>query len=97
MEIEAHLVGLFLHQTAYAKDILHQAAMSNCNSITTPLPQQIGNLDSELFSEPTYFQGLAEKLQYLTITRPDSIRCQLRVSKNAGSNNILLRSPKKNS
>ena len=71
VEIEAHSGGLFLHQTAYAKDILHQAAMSNCNSMPTPLPQQIDNLNSDLFSEPTYFRSLAGKLQYLTITRPD--------------------------
>ena len=71
VEIETHPGGLFLHQTAYAKDILHQASMSTCNSMPTPLPQQIDNQDSELFSEPTYFRSLAGKLQYLTITRPD--------------------------
>ncbi|KAL9294554.1 putative RNA-directed DNA polymerase [Arabidopsis thaliana] len=71
VEIESSPEGLFLHQTAYAKDILHQAAMSNCNSMPTPLPQHIENLNSDLFPEPTYFRSLAGKLQYLTITRPD--------------------------
>ena len=71
IEIEFYSGGLFLHQQAYAKDILHQAAMSNCNPMPTPLPLQLDNLNSEPFTEPTYFRSLAGKLQYLTITRPD--------------------------
>ncbi|XP_019085432.1 PREDICTED: uncharacterized protein LOC109126378 [Camelina sativa] len=45
--------------------------MSNCNPKPTPLPQQLTNLSSKLFSEPTYFRSLPGKLQYLTVTRPD--------------------------
>ncbi|XP_019087375.1 PREDICTED: uncharacterized protein LOC109127260 [Camelina sativa] len=71
IEFETHPNGMFLHQTAYASDILHQAAMSNCNSMPTPLPQQLTQLNLELFAEPTYFRSLAGKIQYLTITRPD--------------------------
>ncbi|CAL9227254.1 unnamed protein product [Arabidopsis halleri] len=71
IEIESTSDGLFLHQTAYASDILHQAGMTNCNPMPTPLPQHLENLNSEPFSEPTYFRSLAGKLQYLTITRPD--------------------------
>ncbi|AAD21687.1 Strong similarity to gi/3600044 T12H20.12 protease homolog from Arabidopsis thaliana BAC gb/AF080119 and is a member of the reverse transcriptase family PF/00078 [Arabidopsis thaliana] len=71
IQIEDYANGLFLHQTAYATDILQQAGMSDCNPMPTPLPQQLDNLNSELFAEPTYFRSLAGKLQYLTITRPD--------------------------
>lgn len=71
IEMETYEGGLFLHQKAYATDILHQAAMSDCNPMATPLPQRIEEDTSEPFSEPTYFQSLAGKLQYLTITRPD--------------------------
>ncbi|KAG7578201.1 Integrase catalytic core [Arabidopsis thaliana x Arabidopsis arenosa] len=71
IQIEDYANGLFLHQTAYATDILQQAAMSDCNPMPTPLPTQLENLNSELFEEPTYFRSLAGKLQYLTITRPD--------------------------
>lgn len=63
--------GIFLHQQAYIKEILHVAAMSDCNPMPTPLPQRIESVDDTLFSEPTYFRSLAGKLQYLTITRPD--------------------------
>ncbi|CAA7040242.1 unnamed protein product [Microthlaspi erraticum] len=71
VEIQSYKGGLFLHQSAYARDILHAAAMTDYNPMPTPLPQNIYNLNSELFSEPTYFRSLAGKLQYLTITRPD--------------------------
>ncbi|CAA7031737.1 unnamed protein product [Microthlaspi erraticum] len=71
VEIKSYDGGIFLHQASYAKDILHIAAMTDCTPMPTPLPQDIDNLSSELFQEPTYFQSLAGKLQYLTITRPD--------------------------
>lgn len=71
IEIKSHSEGLFMHQKAYAEDILHQAAMSDCNPMPTPLPQRIEHLNNDPFPEPTYFRSLAGKLQYLTITRPD--------------------------
>lgn len=67
----SHAAGTFMHQQAYIKDILHQASMSECNPIPTPLPQRINNYNSEPFPEPTYFRSLAGKLLYMTITRPD--------------------------
>lgn len=41
IEIESHSESLILHQKSYVKDILHQAAMSDCNPMPTPLPQRI--------------------------------------------------------
>lgn len=41
IEIESHSESLILHQKSYVKDILHQAAMSGCNPMPTPLPQRI--------------------------------------------------------
>lgn len=71
IEMETLDDGLFLHQQAYIKDILHVAAMTDCKPMPTPLPQRIEVIDDSLFEEPTYFRSLAGKLQYLTITRPD--------------------------
>lgn len=71
VKIEADSEGIFTYQKAYAQDILHQAAMSDCNPMPTPLPQRIEQLDPTPFPEPTYFRSLEGKLQYLTITRPD--------------------------
>lgn len=53
IEIESHKDSLFLHQTAYAEDILHQASMSLCNLMHTPLPTRLDELDKTPFSEPT--------------------------------------------
>lgn len=71
IELKAHSEGIFMHHKAYAQDILHQATMSDCNPMPTPLPQRIEQLDTTPFPKPTYFRSLAGKLQYLTITRPD--------------------------
>ncbi|CAA7036250.1 unnamed protein product [Microthlaspi erraticum] len=96
VEIESYNGGMFLHQTAYAKEILHHASMSDCNSMPTPLPLQLDDLNSEPFSEPTYFRSLAGKLQYLTITRPDiqfavNFVCQRMHSPTVSDFNLLKR------
>lgn len=62
IEIEQYTEGIFLHQRAYAEDVLHQAAMSDCNPMPTPLPVTIEDHPSELFYEPTYYRNLAGKL-----------------------------------
>ena len=71
IEMEQHSGGIFLHQQAYVKDILHQAAMSDCNPMPTPLHAKMEDINTEPFSKPTYYRSLAGKLQYLTISRPD--------------------------
>lgn len=85
-----------MHQTAYAQDILHQASMSDCNPMSTPLSLQLDDLNPEPFPEPTYFQNLAGKLQYLTITRPDiqfavNFVCQRMHSPTVSDFNLLKR------
>lgn len=73
--IQAHFTptGLFLNQEKYASDLLQAASMLDCAPMPTPLPLQLDRVphQDEVFSNPTYFQSLAGKLQYLTLTRPD--------------------------
>lgn len=71
IEIESHSGGMFMHQKAYTEEILHMAAMSDCNLMPALLPQRIEQLNTDPFPKPTYFRSLARKLQYLTITRPN--------------------------
>ena len=40
IEIQTHEEGLFMHQKACVLHILHQAAMSDCNPMPTPLSQR---------------------------------------------------------
>lgn len=57
IQIEENGSGLFLHQEAYASDILHQASMSDCNpTMPTPLPQHLEDFNPEPFPKPTYFR-----------------------------------------
>ncbi|KAJ9565690.1 hypothetical protein OSB04_001656 [Centaurea solstitialis] len=64
---------MFLSQQAYAKDILHRAAMDSCKPVPTPVDTQSKLSDSSgpLFDDPTTYRSLAGALQYLTFTRPD--------------------------
>ncbi|XP_071729381.1 uncharacterized mitochondrial protein AtMg00810-like [Rutidosis leptorrhynchoides] len=65
--------GLFLNQTAYARDIIQRAGMVSCNPVATPVDTQGKQSASlgDLYSDPTYYRSLACALQYLTFTRPD--------------------------
>ena len=97
-----HANGLFLSQQQYAKDILAVASMSDCTPVATPLPQKLNPLTDEerdkepRFSNPTYFRSLADKLQYLTLTRPDiqfavNYVCQKMHSPSVSDFNLLKR------
>ncbi|XP_071694943.1 uncharacterized mitochondrial protein AtMg00810-like [Rutidosis leptorrhynchoides] len=65
--------GLFLNQTAYARDIIQRAGMTSCNPVSTPIDTKgkqsakLGNL----YSDPTYYPSIAAALQYLTFTHSD--------------------------
>lgn len=53
-EIESNYGSLFLHQKAYAEDIVYRAAMSYCNPMPTPLPQRIEDPSTKMFlNQPT--------------------------------------------
>ncbi|XP_071736011.1 uncharacterized mitochondrial protein AtMg00810-like [Rutidosis leptorrhynchoides] len=65
--------GLFLNQTAYAREIIKRAGLLNCNAATTPVDTNGKQSASPRnpYSDPTYYRSLAGALQYLTFTRPD--------------------------
>lgn len=98
--IQAHFHegGLFLSQEKYASDLLINAGMADCAPMTTPLPLQLNKLSGQddLFPDPTYFRILAEKLQYLTLTRPDiqfavNLVCQKMHAPSVSDFNLLKR------
>ncbi|KAJ0859198.1 putative RNA-directed DNA polymerase [Helianthus annuus] len=64
---------MFLSQHAYAKDIMHRAAMDYCKLFPTPVDTQSKLSDSSgpMFDDPTSYRSLAGALHYLTFTRPN--------------------------
>ena len=62
IQMQSYTDGIFLHQHEYAQDRLHQAMMSECNPMLTPLPVRIEDNPSPLFPKPTYYRSLAGKL-----------------------------------
>lgn len=65
IKAQFHEKGLFLDQTAYAEEILREAAMDTANPMPTPLPTRLDAAfkDTELFPQPSYFRSIAGKLQ----------------------------------
>lgn len=66
--------GLFLCKQQYDNEILERAHMSQCNPISTPVDtkQKLSAADGSPFSDPSLYRSLADALQYLTLTRPDT-------------------------
>ncbi|XP_021985143.1 uncharacterized mitochondrial protein AtMg00810-like [Helianthus annuus] len=64
---------MFLSQQAYARDIIHRAAMDTCKSVATPVDTnpKLGDTSVPIFNDPTLYRSLAGALQYLIFTRSD--------------------------
>ncbi|GAB2288443.1 hypothetical protein Dimus_037998 [Dionaea muscipula] len=67
--------GIFLCQSKYARDLIHKAGMTDCNTHLTPSQVGVKLLkDGESYLDEdgvSYFRSLVGCLQYLTFTRPD--------------------------
>lgn len=65
--------GMFLSQSAYAKEILQRAGMQDCKPITTPvdIKSKLSQEGGDKITDSTLYRSLAGALQYLTLTRPD--------------------------
>ncbi|PKU68294.1 Retrovirus-related Pol polyprotein from transposon TNT 1-94 [Dendrobium catenatum] len=73
IQIQHTATGLFLHQTHYARDIIHSAGMDSSKPVNTPISPRDSKapLNNQLFDNATLYRQLAGSLQYLTVTRPD--------------------------
>ena len=64
--------GLFLSQSAFAREILARADMTTCNACNTPADTKSKlSPEGQPVSDPTLYRSIAGALQYLTFTRPD--------------------------
>ena len=73
LQIEYTDLGLFVHQTKYATNLLSKFAMSYCKPCKTPCSpnQHLIPPDSPSLSDATSYRSLVGALQYLTFARPD--------------------------
>ncbi|XP_071740551.1 uncharacterized mitochondrial protein AtMg00810-like [Rutidosis leptorrhynchoides] len=65
--------GITLRQTAYAKRILEQFGMQNCNPARSPIEShlKVGKDEGDEEVDPTEYRRVVGCLRYLTLTRPD--------------------------
>ncbi|KAL0387930.1 UNVERIFIED_CONTAM: Retrovirus-related Pol polyprotein from transposon RE2 [Sesamum radiatum] len=73
LEIACSTSGLYVAQTKYVLDIIHDAGLSNAKGISTPFPQGL-KLSSDcgaLLPNPDSYRRLVGRLLYLGFTRPD--------------------------
>ena len=73
IEITQSNSGVVLSQRKYALDILEETVMLNCKPVDTPLINNVKLVprQGESSGDPGRYQRLVDKLNYLTITRPD--------------------------
>jgi len=65
--------GIVISQREYVLDLLEETGLLNSKSVETPMNPNTKLLPSqgELLSDPEKYRRLVEKLNYLTVTRPD--------------------------
>ena len=73
LQIDYTNIGLFVHQTKYATNLLAEFAMIDFKPCKTPCSpnQHLLPNDSPFLPNPTSYQSLVDALQYPTFTRPD--------------------------
>ncbi|XP_061350546.1 uncharacterized mitochondrial protein AtMg00810-like [Gastrolobium bilobum] len=73
IEVPQSKDGVVISQKKYVMDILEETVLLNSKSIDTPMDPSVKLLPNqrELFSDLERYRRLVEKLNYLTVTRPD--------------------------
>nr|GEW53129.1 retrovirus-related Pol polyprotein from transposon TNT 1-94 [Tanacetum cinerariifolium] len=67
--------GIFINQSKFALEILKKFGMDSCDSIDTPMVDQL-KLDEDLLGIPvnqTRFRNMVSSMMYLTASRPDLV------------------------
>ncbi|RVX09440.1 Retrovirus-related Pol polyprotein from transposon RE2 [Vitis vinifera] len=73
IEIAQSNSGVVLSQRKYALNILEEIGMLNCKPVGTPMDPNVKLIpgQGEPLGDPRRYRRLVDKLNYLTITRPD--------------------------
>lgn len=72
-EVQRSESGILLNQRKYILDLLKDADMENCNSVSTPSPPSLHltDKDGEYLTDPESYRRIISKLLYLNMTRPN--------------------------
>lgn len=73
LEIARSEEGTYLCQRKYVLDLLHDAGLEGCKSVSTPLPQglHLSAQEGAPLKDPDQYRRLIGRLPYLNLTRPD--------------------------
>ena len=73
IEVTQSNSGVVISQRKYILDILTDTGMLDCKHVDTPMDPNIKLVpgQGELLRDPGRYRRLVDKLNYLTITRPD--------------------------
>eukprot|EP00253_Pinus_taeda_P029479 PITA_29479 len=73
IEVTQHPKSIFLSQKKYIEDLLKKFGMTECNTLTTPMEQnlKLTPFEGKEFEDATKYRQLVGSLNYLTTTRPD--------------------------
>ena len=73
IEVKQSNDGIFISQNNYAKKILKEFNMENCQPVSTPVEcgTKLSRFDDGERVNPTLFRKLVENRRYLTCSRPD--------------------------
>lgn len=68
-----HADELFISQSTYVSNIIAQADIVSCKTLTTPIDikQKLSTFTNTPYDDHTLYQSLDGALQYLTFTHPD--------------------------
>eukprot|EP00253_Pinus_taeda_P019082 PITA_19082 len=73
IEVTQHLKSIFLSQKKYIGYLVNRFGMTECNSLTTPMEQnlKLTSIEGKEFEDAIKYRQLVGILNYLTTTRPD--------------------------
>eukprot|EP00253_Pinus_taeda_P020165 PITA_20165 len=73
IEVNLHPKSIFLSQKKYIGDLLNRFGMIECNSLSTPMEQnlKLTSIEGKEFEDATKYKRLVGSINYIATTRPD--------------------------
>ncbi|WOH15951.1 hypothetical protein DCAR_0935499 [Daucus carota subsp. sativus] len=73
IQVQKYKDGIFLSQSKYITDLLHNTNMADCKPVSTPMSIKptTSVVGAALYPDVTHYRQIVGTLQYITLTRPD--------------------------